>query len=170
MIILNKYILQSMNEIEWSDLDKIMRILYKNRQGIAWYDVYTQLGFDRDYAQELYDIAEAHHYVKVFHKGVNFDNPDPHHVILTKEGLVFFSKTNFVEEQTKVNIPNNVVNNNIVNSPGVNIGDGNTSLINSTVPNKKGVLNNPWLVGIGVAIITAIIIYLIKKYFNIDLN
>src|SRR5690606_1957234 len=130
MIIFNKYILQSMNEIEWSDLDKIMRILYKNRQGISWYDVYTQLGFDRDYAQDLYDIAKAHGYVKVYHKGVNFDNPDPHHVILTKEGLVFFSKSNFVEQHTKVNIPNNVVNN-IVNSTGVNIGDGNISSINS---------------------------------------
>lgn len=154
-----------MNEIEWSDLDKIMMLLYQNRHGIAWYDVYTQLGFNREYAQNLYNIAEAHGFVKVDHTGVNFDIPDPHYIILTKEGLVFFAKTNFVEQHNEKIKPTSVVNN-IVNSSCVNIGDGNISSIDSTVPKKKAFINNPWIVGIGVAII----IYLIKVYFNIDLS
>ncbi|MCI0921223.1 hypothetical protein [Sphingobacterium rhinopitheci] len=127
------------------------------------------MGFNRDYANNLFEVAEAYGYVKVRHMGVNFDNPDPHHIILTKKGLVFFANTNFVEQDTEKLNPTSVVNN-IVNSTNVNIGDGNVSSITSNVPDKKELIKNQWIIGIGVTIISGIIIYIIKVYLNIDLS
>ncbi|WP_099365749.1 hypothetical protein [Sphingobacterium sp. 1.A.4] len=162
-----------MDATQWSDLDKILRLLYQNRQGMSWYDVYTQCNLDRAYAQSLYEIAEAYEYIKIDHKGFNSKDPDPHFVKLTKEGIVFFSKTNFVEQNLKTYDSNQniTINNTISNSQGVNINSDNNKSINvNELPSlKKKWWTNPWLVTIGSAIFLAIFFYLIKSVLNIDL-
>ena len=164
-----------MDTNQWQDLDKIMRYLYDNRQGVAWYTVYTTLEMDQLYAKSLYEIAEADGYVRVAHKGVKFDMPDPYYVKLTDLGLAFFARTNYVEEHNRRISPqfSNIINNTSINnhSNGIVVtGDNNnTTSLSSAKEEKGGVFKNQWLVTIIGGLLLAFIIYMIKTYFDIDL-
>ncbi|WP_293937452.1 hypothetical protein [Sphingobacterium sp. UBA5996] len=161
-----------MDSTQWIDLDKIMRLLYNNREGMAWYNVYSKLGMDENYAKSLFEIAKADGYIKVANMGANFDLPAPQIVRLTDSGLSFFARTNYENTQGDKSIPNHTItiNNTINNSQGINIAS-DKNLTNISIPNrKKKNRSNPWIVSIGTAIIIAVLFFLIKKYYGIDLN
>lgn len=159
---------------QWEDLDRIMRYLYQNRQGVAWYTVYTTLKMEPSYADSLYEIAKADGYVKVKHKGFNYNTPDPHFVILTDSGLSFFARGNYSEEHNKkysTQISSVVNNTNITNSSNSLIVSGNNNTSNISVNKKKksSWSKNPWLITIFGGLILTVIIYIIKNYLGINL-
>jgi hypothetical protein len=163
-----------MDTNQCQDLDKIMRYLYNHRQGVAWYTVYTSLELDQLYAKSLYEIADADGYVKVVHKGLKFDIPDPYYVKLTDLGLAFFARTNYVKEHNIRNSPqfSNIVNNTNINnlSNGIVVtGDNNNTTSLSSVKEEKRGIKNPWLVTIVGGLLLAFILYMIKENFDIDL-
>jgi hypothetical protein len=157
-----------MDIMQWEDLDRIMRYLYKNRQGVAWHTVYTTLEMEASYANSLYEIAKADGYVKVEHKGFNVNTRDPHFVKLTDSGLAFFARGNYLEEHNKKHSPQigSVVNNtNITNSSNGIIVSGNNNTSNISINGKKkpSFSKNPWLITVLGGLILAVIIYIIKS-------
>lgn len=151
---------------QWEDLDKIMRYLYENREGCAWYDVYTSLKMNPLYANSLLDIAKADEYIHIPHKGIRMDIPDSYFVRLTKPGLSFFARTNYVEEHGLRRAPqaSHVIQHNTINnSEGVIIsGDNSSNRIDSKENTKSSFLTNPWVVGIGAGLIVALLVYLLS--------
>ena len=140
-----------MDNTQWIDLDKIMRLLYYNREGIAWYEVYTKLSMDENY----------------------FNLPDPQIVRLTDSGISYFARTNYeTEHQTRIKAQQNFVINNttINNSKGVSVNNNNSTNHPNLPYPKENWSKNPWLVGIGTTIIVAIIFYIIKYLWNVELN
>ena len=162
-----------MDNTQWIDLDKIMRLLYYNREGIAWYDVYTKLSMDENYAKSLFEIAKADGFMKVANMGTNFNIPDPQIVRLTDSGISYFARTNYeTEHETRIKAQQNLVINNttINNSKGVNVNNNNSTNHSNFPHPKENWSKNPWLVGIGTTIIVAIIFYIIKYLLNVELN
>ncbi|MDR6784083.1 SEFIR domain-containing protein [Pedobacter africanus] len=76
------------------DLDRILNVLYKESP-LAWYQIYTNLGIEKDRAEQLFLIGSAFNYLQVEHKGGQEYPTDNHYVGLTKDGIKFFALSNF---------------------------------------------------------------------------